>query len=47
MRLKRMAARSFCIDADSGEMAALGPPEDDSIVATATRMPVAAGAVYV
>ena len=45
--LKRMGARSFCIDADSGEMAALGPPEDDSIVASATRMPIAAGAVDV
>jgi len=45
--MKRMGARSFCIDADSGEMAALGPPEDDSIVASATRMPIAAGVVDV
>ena len=45
--LNRMGARSFCIDADSGEMAALGPPEDGSIVASATRMPIASGAVDV
>jgi len=45
--LNRMGARSFCVDADSGEMAALGPPEDGSIVASATRMPVASGAVDV
>jgi hypothetical protein len=37
--LNRMGARSFCIDADSGEMAALGPPEGRSIVASATSMP--------
>jgi len=45
--LSRMGARSFCVDADSGEMAALGPPENDSIVASATRMPIASGAVDV
>ncbi len=45
--LNRMGARSFCIDADSGEMAALGPPETGSIVASATRMPVASGTVDV
>src|SRR5712691_8780336 len=38
--LNRMGARSFCVDADSGEMAALGPPEDGSIAASATRMPI-------
>ena len=42
-----MGARSFCVDADSGEMAALGPPEKDSIVGSATRMPIASGAVDV
>jgi len=42
-----MGARSFCVDADSGELAALGPPENDSIVASATRMPIASGAVDV
>jgi SAM-dependent methyltransferase len=41
--LNRMGARSFCIDADRGEMAALGPPEDGSIVASATNMPIASG----
>jgi SAM-dependent methyltransferase len=45
--LSRMGARSFCVDADSGEMAALGLPENDSIVASATRMPIASGAVDV
>lgn len=45
--LNRMGARSFCVDADSGEMAALGPPEDGSIVASATRMPIASGSVDV
>ena len=45
--LNRMGARSFCVDADSGEMAALGRPENDSIVASATRMPMASGAVDV
>jgi SAM-dependent methyltransferase len=44
--LNRMGARSFCVDADSGEMAALGPPEG-GIVASATRMPIASGAVDV
>ena len=45
--LNRMGARSFCVDADSGEMAALGPPEGGSIVASATRMPIASGSVDV
>jgi SAM-dependent methyltransferase len=45
--LNRMGARSFCVDADSGEMAALGPAENDSIVASATRMPIASGTVDV
>jgi SAM-dependent methyltransferase len=45
--LNRMGARSFCIDADSGEMAALGPPEDGSIVASATNMPISSGTVDV
>ncbi len=45
--LNHMGARSFCVDADRGEMAALGPPENDSIVASATRMPIASGAVDV
>lgn len=45
--LNRLGARSFCVDADSGEMAALGPPEDGSIVASATLMPIASGAVDV
>ena len=35
------------VDADSGEMATLGPPESDSLVASATRMPIASGAVDV
>jgi SAM-dependent methyltransferase len=42
-----MGARSFCVDADCGEMAALGPPEDGSLVASATLMPIASGAVDV
>jgi SAM-dependent methyltransferase len=45
--LNRMGARSFCVDADRGEMAALGPAENDSIVASATRMPITSGAVDV
>jgi SAM-dependent methyltransferase len=45
--LNRMGARSFCIDADSGEMAMLGPPEHGSIVASATSMPLASGSVDV
>jgi len=45
--LNRTGARSFCVDADSGEMAALGPPEKGSIVGSATRMPIASGAVDV
>jgi len=45
--LNRMGARSFCIDADSGEMAMLGPAERGSIVASATCMPLASGSVDV
>jgi SAM-dependent methyltransferase len=45
--LNRMGARSFCVDADCGEMAALGPPEDGSLVASATLIPIASGAVDV
>jgi SAM-dependent methyltransferase len=45
--LSRAGARSFCVDADCGEMAALGPPERGSIAGSATRLPLASGAVDV
>lgn len=40
-------ARSFCIDADSGEMAMLGPPGPGGIVASAISIPLASGSVDV
>jgi SAM-dependent methyltransferase len=45
--LGRAGALSFCVDADSGEMAALGPPENGSIVGSAVCLPLASGAVDV
>jgi len=45
--LERAGARSFCIDADRGEMAALGPPEKGSVVGSAVRLPLASGSVEV
>lgn len=45
--LGRAGARAFCVDADSGEMAALGPPEDGSIAGSAVRLPIVSGAVDV
>jgi SAM-dependent methyltransferase len=43
----RAGARAFCVDADLGEMAALGPAQDGSIGGSATRMPLRSGAVDV
>lgn len=45
--LGRAGALSFCVDADRGEMAALGPPENGSIAGSAVRLPLASGAVDV
>jgi SAM-dependent methyltransferase len=45
--LGRAGALSFCVDADRGEMAALGPPENGSIAGSAIRLPLASGAVDV
>jgi SAM-dependent methyltransferase len=45
--LNRAGARSFCVDADRGELAALGPAGNDSIAASATRLPISSGAVDV
>jgi SAM-dependent methyltransferase len=45
--LGHAGALSFCVDADSGEMAALGPPEKGSIAGSAVRLPIASGAVDV
>jgi SAM-dependent methyltransferase len=45
--LARAGARAFCVDADLGEMAALGPAADGSIVGSAVRLPLRTGAVEV
>jgi SAM-dependent methyltransferase len=45
--LARAGARAFCVDADLGEMAALGRAEDGSILGSAIRMPLRSGAVDV
>lgn len=45
--LSRVGARPFCVDADCGEMAALGPPEKGSIAGSAVRLPIASAAVDV
>ena len=45
--LGHAGALSFCVDSDSGEMAALGPPEKGSIAGSAVRLPIASGAVDV
>jgi SAM-dependent methyltransferase len=45
--LERAGARSFCIDADRGELAALGPPEKGSVVGSAVCLPLAPGSVDV
>jgi SAM-dependent methyltransferase len=43
----RAGARAFCVDADLGEMAMLGPAADGSIVGSAVRLPLSSGAVDV
>ena len=45
--LRRAGARSFCVDTDTGEMAALGRPESGSIAGSALLLPLATGAVDV
>jgi SAM-dependent methyltransferase len=45
--LGRAGARAFCVDADLGEMAALGPAALGSVLGSAVRMPVRSGAVDV
>jgi SAM-dependent methyltransferase len=45
--LGRAGARAFCVDADLGEMAALGPAADGSIGGSAVRLPLRSGAVDV
>lgn len=45
--LVRAGARAFCLDADSGEMAALGAPESGSIVGSATQLPIRSGTLDV
>src|SRR5581483_12430135 len=45
--LARAGARAFCVDADVGEMAMLGPAQAGSIAGSAVQMPLAAGAVDV
>jgi SAM-dependent methyltransferase len=45
--LGRAGALAFCVDADRGEMAALGPPEKGSIAGSAICLPLASGSVDV
>jgi SAM-dependent methyltransferase len=45
--LSRAGARAFCVDADLGEMAMLGPAADGSVVGSAVRMPLRSGTVDV
>jgi SAM-dependent methyltransferase len=45
--LGRAGALSFCVDADRGEMAALGPAGSGSIAGSAVRLPLASGSVDV
>jgi len=45
--LRRAGARAFCVDTDSGELAAQGSPESGSAVGSALRLPLASGAVDV
>jgi SAM-dependent methyltransferase len=45
--LRGAGARAFCVDTDSGELAAGGPPESGSTLGSALRLPLASGAVDV
>jgi SAM-dependent methyltransferase len=45
--LRRAGARSFCVDADCGEMTALGRPESGSVAGSALRLPLASGSMDV
>jgi SAM-dependent methyltransferase len=45
--LGRAGARAFCVDADLGEMAMLGPAADGSIVGSAVGLPLRSGSVDV
>jgi SAM-dependent methyltransferase len=45
--LARAGARAFCVDADLGEMAALGSAAADSVLGSAVRIPLRSGSVDV
>jgi SAM-dependent methyltransferase len=45
--LRSAGARAFCLDTDSGELAAQGHPESGSALGSALRLPLASGAVDV
>jgi SAM-dependent methyltransferase len=45
--LRRAGARAFCVDADSGELAAMGRPDSGSVLGSALSLPLASGAVDV
>ncbi len=45
--LRAAGARAFCVDTDSGELAAAGGPERGSVLGSALRLPVATAAVDV
>ena len=45
--LRAAGARAFCVDADSGELAAMGDPDSGSVLGSALRLPLASGAVDV
>jgi SAM-dependent methyltransferase len=45
--LRGAGARAFCVDTDSGELAAQGRPESGSTLGSALRLPLASGAVDV
>jgi SAM-dependent methyltransferase len=45
--LRGAGARAFCVDTDSGELAAGGRPESGSTLGSALRLPLASGAVDV
>jgi SAM-dependent methyltransferase len=45
--MQAAGARAFCVDTDSGELAAQGRPEAGAAMASALRLPLASGAVDV
>jgi SAM-dependent methyltransferase len=45
--LRAAGARAFCVDADSGELAAMGHPDSGSVLGSALSLPLASAAVDV